>query len=63
MAVIRKAHGSVRHTVPDGKGSTLPQRTAHTQGMAFSGIPAEAFDFYDALVADNSKSFFTAHKH
>jgi uncharacterized protein (TIGR02453 family) len=31
--------------------------------MAFSGIPAEAFDFYDALVADNSKSFFTAHKH
>ena len=26
------------------------------------GIPAEAFDFYDALRADNSKAFWAAHK-
>lgn len=31
--------------------------------MTFTGIPAEAFDFYDALVADNSKPFWTEHKH
>jgi uncharacterized protein (TIGR02453 family) len=30
--------------------------------MTFTGIPAEAFDFYDALVADNSKAFWTDHK-
>lgn len=30
--------------------------------MAFCGIPAEAFDFYDALVADNSKQFWVEHK-
>lgn len=28
----------------------------------FAGIPAEAFDFYDALAADNSKAFWEAHK-
>lgn len=28
----------------------------------FTGIPAEAFEFYDALAADNSKAFWTAHK-
>ena len=26
------------------------------------GIPAEAFDFYDALRADNSKAFWAQHK-
>lgn len=26
--------------------------------MTFTGIPAEAFDFYDALAADNSKAFW-----
>lgn len=31
--------------------------------MAFTGIPAEAFDFYDALTADNSKVFWVEHKH
>lgn len=30
--------------------------------MTFSGIPAEAFDFYEALVADNSKVFWTEHR-
>jgi uncharacterized protein (TIGR02453 family) len=31
--------------------------------MAFAGIPIAALDFYDDLEADNSKSFWTAHKH
>lgn len=31
--------------------------------MTAPGIPAEAFDFYDALASDNSKTFWTAHKH
>ena len=30
--------------------------------MELSGIPAEAFDFYDALTADNSKAFWVDHK-
>jgi uncharacterized protein (TIGR02453 family) len=30
--------------------------------MAFSGWPEEALDFYDGLTADNSKSYWTAHK-
>ncbi len=30
--------------------------------MTFRGIPAEAFDFYDGLEADNSKTYWTAHK-
>jgi uncharacterized protein (TIGR02453 family) len=30
--------------------------------MTSSGIPAEAFDFYEGLVADNSKAFWTEHK-
>jgi len=31
--------------------------------MPFTGIPAAALDFYDDLEADNSKTFWTAHKH
>jgi uncharacterized protein (TIGR02453 family) len=31
--------------------------------MAFTGIPAEAFDFYDGLVADNSRIYWGEHKH
>jgi uncharacterized protein (TIGR02453 family) len=31
--------------------------------MATVGLPAEAFDFYDALTADNTKAFWTEHKH
>lgn len=31
-------------------------------GMAFSGWPAEAVEFYEGLEADNTKTFWTAHK-
>lgn len=31
--------------------------------MAFTGIPVAALDFYEDLEADNTKSFWTAHKH
>lgn len=31
--------------------------------MAFRGIPAEAFDFYEGLEVDNSKGYWTEHKH
>jgi uncharacterized protein (TIGR02453 family) len=30
--------------------------------MVFAGIPAEAFDFYEGLTADNSKVFWSEHK-
>ncbi len=30
--------------------------------MTFSGWPEEALDFYDGLAADNSKTYWTAHK-
>jgi uncharacterized protein (TIGR02453 family) len=30
--------------------------------MAFSGWPEEALDFYDGLAADNSKTYWTAHR-
>jgi uncharacterized protein (TIGR02453 family) len=30
--------------------------------MAFNGWPEEALDFYEALEADNSKAYWTAHK-
>lgn len=30
--------------------------------MAFTGIPEAAFDFYDDLEIDNSRTFWTAHK-
>ncbi len=31
--------------------------------MTFAGFPVEALDFYDDLEADNTKSFWAAHKH
>ncbi|HWD78795.1 MAG TPA: DUF2461 domain-containing protein [Kribbella sp.] len=31
--------------------------------MSFAGFPAAALDFYDDLEMDNTKSFWTAHKH
>ena len=31
--------------------------------MTFTGIPTAALDFYEDLEADNSKAFWTAHKH
>lgn len=30
--------------------------------MAFSGFPADAFSFYEALAADNTRAFWLAHK-
>jgi uncharacterized protein (TIGR02453 family) len=30
--------------------------------MAFSGFPVAAFEFYEGLAADNSKTYWTAHK-
>ena len=30
--------------------------------MTFTGIPTAALDFYEDLEADNTKSFWTAHK-
>ena len=30
--------------------------------MAFGGWPEEALDFYDGLAADNTKTYWTAHK-
>jgi uncharacterized protein (TIGR02453 family) len=31
--------------------------------MTFTGFPVEALDFYEGLEADNSKTYWTAHKH
>src|SRR4051812_15362548 len=31
--------------------------------MSFAGIPVAALDFYEDLEADNTKSFWTTHKH
>jgi uncharacterized protein (TIGR02453 family) len=31
--------------------------------MAFDGWPEEALDFYEGLAADNTKTYWTAHKH
>jgi uncharacterized protein (TIGR02453 family) len=31
--------------------------------VTFHGWPAEALEFYDGLAADNSKTYWTAHKH
>ncbi len=30
--------------------------------MTFTGFPADAFDFYEGLEADNSKTYWTAHR-
>jgi uncharacterized protein (TIGR02453 family) len=32
-------------------------------GMGFTGFPDEAFLYYEGLEADNSKTYFTRHKH
>ena len=31
--------------------------------MAFTGIPKQAIEFFEALEADNSKAFWEANKH
>src|SRR5262249_53618121 len=38
------------------------RRVSKLTGMNFEGFPAGAFDFYERLEADNSKSFWDAHK-
>ena len=41
-----------------------PSRSPRLARMAakFTGFPVEAFEFYDALTADNTKAWWTAHK-
>src|SRR3954447_13047645 len=34
----------------------------YANGVAFSGFPVEAFEFYEKLEADNSKAFWQSHK-
>ncbi len=51
-------HGHRQHRGHIG----LITRVAYLAPMTQTGIPAEAFDFYDALAVDNSKSFWDAHK-
>jgi uncharacterized protein (TIGR02453 family) len=36
--------------------------TRHDVGVAFTGFPVAAFEFYDGLAADNSKTYWTANK-
>ena len=35
---------------------------AKVAGVAFRGWPSEALEFYEGLEADNSKTYWTAHK-
>lgn len=35
----------------------------NSEGKPFDGIPLAALDFYEDLENDNSKSFWTKHKH
>lgn len=44
-----------------GDGSALCTGT-HTERVTFKGWPTEALDFYEHLEADNSKTFWQAHK-
>jgi uncharacterized protein (TIGR02453 family) len=39
-----------------------PARAASVRGMAFRGWPVEAVEFYDGLLADNSKTYWQTHK-
>src|SRR5262249_56579049 len=47
------------------RGRAVPGRASRGGGpeMSFSGWPEEALDFYEGLAADNSKTYWTAHKH
>ena len=40
-----------------------PTATRRGRAVSFTGIPLAALDFYEDLEADNSKAFWTAHKH
>src|SRR5215470_2983925 len=39
-----------------------PRQRRRGPEVSFSGWPEEALDFYDGLAADNSKTYWTAHK-
>src|SRR3954449_7892910 len=43
-------------------GMRIRRPRPYANGVAFSGFPREAFEFYEQLEADNSKSFWQAHK-
>ena len=43
-------------------GFVTLRRPANVAGMAFRGWPVEAVEFYEGLLADNSKTYWTAHK-
>jgi uncharacterized protein (TIGR02453 family) len=47
----------------EGRRPRRPRRHVdRIQGVTFRGWPAEALDFYEGLEADNSKTYWTAHK-
>src|SRR3984885_6975020 len=43
-------------------GAVSRGKAGREPGMAFSGWPEEALDFYDGLAADNAKGYWTANK-
>lgn len=45
-----------------GYGASRAPLLPKLAGMAFEGFPAESFDFYERLEADNSRSFWNANK-
>jgi uncharacterized protein (TIGR02453 family) len=46
----------------DRRGRTRAAATRYRVRVAFRGWPAEALEFYEGLEADNSKTYWTAHK-
>lgn len=48
--------GTIRPEADDGAARV------RSGDVAFRGIPAEAFDFYEGLEADNSKAYWTDHR-
>src|SRR5262245_31491419 len=48
---------------PPDSGGRMDDMAGRTAVTAFTGFSDEAFEFYEGLVADNSKAYWTAHKH
>lgn len=48
--------------VKEASGAESPTTTSYDPGMSFAGIPSTAFDFYDDLEIDNTKTYWEAHK-
>ena len=60
--LIRTAAGAAKG-LPGGYPAAVSKRsTEDNQGGGFRGFPDEAFVFYEGLEADNSKTYWTAHK-